>query len=151
MTMSQDKSFDYKSFVAANAGRQISTIDYLHTIYKAQNLPPDFVLWFAKLFWPEFKIVDGRIFVAELFDAEIYQRYLDERRSQGAAQFWLNLLEVTGVFDDLSVEQAMMVAEMLSKCWNAKLHEDFKVPTELARVIVEKETGELFVVIGKPD
>lgn len=148
--MSQEKGFDYESFAAANIGHQVSTIDYLQVMYKAQNLPPDFVLCFAKLFWPEFKVVDGRVFVAELFDAGVYRDHLSNGQSQAAAQFWLNLLEVTGVFDGLSNEQAIGVAELLTKCWNAKLHDEFDGPYELARVIEDKDTGEIFVVIGTP-
>ena len=133
---------------------QTSGIEYLLStickLYKAQNLPPDFILWFAKLFWPEFKVVDGRVFVAELFDAGVYREHLSNGQSQAATQFWLNLLEVTGVFDDLSNEQAIIVAESLSKCWNAKLHDEFDGPSELARVIEDKETGEIFVAIGTP-
>lgn len=146
--MSNGESFDFASFVSANPESNISGFDYLHTVYKSQGLAADFILWFAKLFWPEFKIADGLVFVAELFDSERYQALLNGGMRAAEAQFWMNLLEITGLFDDLSSNQAVEIATSLTDSWNAKLHQEVGIPITLARTIYDKETGEVFVTIG---
>lgn len=149
--MKKNKSFDFASFVSANAGCDVSGFDYLHAVYKAQSLPADFILWFAKLFCPEFKVVDGMVFVSELFEAGRYQELLNDGRSPEEAQFWMSLLEITGLFDDLSCDEAMVIAEALVKSWNLKLNLEFGVSSMLARAIRDDDTREVFVTIGAPD
>lgn len=149
--MSDNKTFDFASFVSANVGRIVSGFDYLHVVYKSQGLAADFILWFSKLFWPDFKTVDGVIFVSELFNAERYQELLNNGNSATQAQFWMNLLEITGLFDDLSTDQAMDIAEVLAESWNSKLEKEVKPSPTLARAIRDEETGEVFVTIGIPD
>ena len=149
--MSDNKPFDFASFVSANVGRIVSGFDYLHAVYKSQGLAADFILWFARLFWPDFKTVDGIIFVSELFSAERYQELLSNGHSTTQAQFWMNLLEITGLFDDLPTDQAMVIAESLAGSWNSKLQKELGISSTLARAIYDEETGEVFVTIGAPD
>ncbi len=146
--MSDNRPFDFASFVSANVGRVVSGCDYLRAVYKFHGLSGDFILWFAKLFWPDFKIIDGMVFIAELFDSEHYQSLLDDGRSSAEAQFWMNLLEITGLFDDLSADQAMSVAKAFTASWNSKLVSDFGVAAVLARAIYDDDTGEIFATVG---
>ncbi|GAB6262869.1 hypothetical protein [Photobacterium sp. R1] len=149
--MSYSKPFNFTMFASANAGRNVSGFDYLHAAYKSQELAADFILWFARLFCPDFKTVDGAVFISELFDTERYQELLSNGHSSTQAQFWLNLLEITGLFDDLSIDQAMEIAEFLADSWNSKLNKEFEGTSTLARAICDEETGEVFVTIGAPD
>lgn len=149
--MGDENSFDFKSFVSANTGRVVTGFDYLHTIYKAHRLSVDFIVYFAKLFWPDFKIVDGLTFISELFDSERYQSLLKEGRNAKEAQFWMNLLEITGLFDELSIDGATQIAEAVAASWNSKLDTEFSNVSVPARVIRDDQTGEVFVTIGKPD
>lgn len=149
--MSENKPVDFASFISANVGRGVSGFDYLHMVYKCQGLPPDFILWFAKLFWPDFKIVDGMAFISELFDVDRYKGLLNNGRSNAEAQFWMNLLEITGLFDDLSCDQAMVFGESLVKIWNLKLDLELGASSPRARAIRDDDTEEVFVTIGYPD
>lgn len=149
--MSDNEPFDFTSFASANVGRMVSGFDYLHAVYKSQGLAVDFILWFARLFWPDFKTVDGMIFVSELFSAERYQELLGNGHSPTQAQFWMNLLEITGLFDDLPADEALGIAESLANSWNSKLQKELGVSSTPARAIVDEETGEVFVTIGTPD
>jgi len=144
-------SFNFESFRDANLGRHVSGFDYVHTIYKAQTLSDDFVLWFARLMWPDFKKVDDNIYVVELFDAARYQQLLNNGRSKNQAQFWMNLLEITGLFDELSNESALAFAMKMAESWTAKIRTDFGPHEMGARVINDDETGEIFVVIGSDE
>ena len=149
--MCDKRTFDFTSFVSANFGHRVSGFDYLHTVYKSQEVATDFILWIARLFWPEFKTVDDMIFISELFDAERYQELLSDGYASTQAQFWMNLLEITGLFDDFSTEQAKVIAELLVDSWNSKLQKEFEISSKLARVLFDEETGEVFVTIGNPD
>lgn len=60
----------------------------------------------------------------------------------------MNLLEISGVFDELSPEQAMEVALIVSESWNSKLLKEFGAEHAVARRIYDEETGEVFVTIG---
>jgi len=149
--MSYNKPFDFEMFASANVGHNISGYDYLHSAYKSQELAADFILWFTRLFCPVFKIVDGNVFISEMFDTVRYQELMRDGHSSTQAQFWLNLLEITGLFDELSTEQAKELAESLADSWNSKLNKEFGVGSTLARTICDEETGEVFVTIGAPD
>lgn len=146
--MSNENSFDFESFQSANEGRNVSGFDYLHAIYKTQKLSSDFILWFAKLLLPEFKCVDNRIYVAELFDMIRYQELLKNGQSKNQAQFWMNLFEITGLFDDMSCNDAHIFAMKIAESWTAKIRTDFGPNEEGARVMFDNDTGEIFVVIG---
>ena len=120
----------------------------MHTIYKAHGLAVDFILYFAKLFWPDFKVLDGLVYLSELFEPERYRNLLGEGRNSTEVQYWMNLLEVTGLFDELSTGDAMFIAEALATNWNSKMAAEFGSVMTLARAIRDDETGEVFVTIG---
>jgi hypothetical protein len=141
----------YARFVQVNSPKPVSGIDYVRSIYKAFELPDDFVLWFARLFLPDFVVVEGRMFVAELFDRARFDELRRAGHSDVSAQFWINLLEITGLFDDMSCSEAIEFAERLTKSWNGKLESDYGESPDRARVIHDESKGEVFVVIGQPD
>ena len=149
--MSKKNSFDFVSFKAANADRIVTGFDYLHAVYKSQGLAPDFILWLAKLFWPDLKKVDGIVFISELFNADRYNELLGNGHSYTQAQFWMNLIEVTGLFDDLPTDQAIVIAESIANSWNSKLQNEFGISSAPAKAIYDNETEEVFVTIGNSD
>ncbi|WP_449116936.1 hypothetical protein [Pseudomonas viridiflava] len=105
----------------------------------------------AKLYWPEFIRVDGWIFVKENFDDAYYLSLLESDNSSAKNQFWTNLLEVTGLFESLSLPEATVVASALAGSWNAKLASEFGPSFAQARAIVDDESCEVFVTIGLAD
>ena len=123
--MQTNSPFDFASFREANKERNASGLDYLHAVYKLQDLPADFALLFSKLFKPDFKILGGMAFVAELFDDARYQELLGNGQRPDQAQYWLNLLEITGLFDNLTVDQAYTLAERIAESWNLVLSNQF--------------------------
>ena len=149
MATVERNSFD--EFVKVNAPKHDTGIDYIRSIYKALDVPADFVLWFARLFWPRTLVVDGKAFVVDLFDKERYESFRQSGHSLSSAQFWTNLLEVTGLFDDLPESKALEVAESLAASWNSKIESECPEAAGRARVIHDGTTGEVFVAIGNPD
>ncbi|MCJ8175713.1 hypothetical protein MRS45_06340 [Pseudomonas viridiflava] len=149
--MAELETFDFASFRVDNAHHLVSGFDYIHAIHHTQRLPADFALCMAKLYWPEFIRVDGWIFVKENFDEAYYLSLLESDNSPAKSQFWTNLLEVTGLFENLSMPQSTVVANSLAGSWNAKLASEFGPSFAQARAIVDDEGCEVFVTIGFSD
>lgn len=146
MVTNQESS--YEKFKTANSPKSLTGIDYVRFIYKAFDLPVDFILYFSRLWWPNFLVIDNRIFLSDLFDSERHASLLLSEQDAASAQFWMNLLEITGLFDDLEEVQALEVAENLVSCWNKKINSEHSEITDRARVILDNSTGEVFVSIG---
>ena len=149
--MKDRKVDDYLSFREANHPRLVSGIDYVHAIHTTENLPADFAVWVARMYWPEFTLVDGMVYVSELHFERYEQDFLNSTISPSNSQFWINLLEITGMFDNLSFDGAMEVASIMASTWNAKLTMEFGPSFALARAFSDDETNEVFVTIGFPD
>lgn len=145
--MEKKDSFDFASFVSANSDHYVSGFDYLQIVYKANSLHADFIYWFAKLFWPDFKTIDGKVFLQELFDQEYYKELTEEKGNNIDIQYWMNLIEITGLFDDLPVERAIEMSESIAKCWNSKLSMDGIVSCR-AIAIFDEETEEVYVTLN---
>lgn len=145
------KSYGFDEFLESNRGSSVSGYDFLHAVYISKDIPEDFLIWFARLMWPDFMEVDGKIYVSDLFDAERYQGLIKEGRTESQSQFWMNLLEITGLFNEISDVQAKYLAQRIADSWAAKMRRDFGGTCEGARMIADEETGEVFVVIGNPE
>ncbi|WP_174968248.1 hypothetical protein [Burkholderia lata] len=149
--MNNSKPFDFASFLSVNQHGSFSGLDYVHVVYKDRGLVYDFLFHFGKLFLPDFKVVDGAIFVSELFRDEEYKRLLSDGKASHEIQFWINLLEITGMFDDIDTDQAAELAKLIVDGWNAKLQREFGDVSVPARVLCDDELGEVFVTIGYQD
>jgi hypothetical protein len=149
--MIKNKSFDFSSFASANEGKNISEFDYLHAIYKTHDIDNDFFVCMANLFWPKFKLFNELIFIEELFVEAAYQQLLGEGNSAKSAQFWTNLLEITGLFDGISFAQAQDIANIIVATWNSKIIADFGAIGQSARMIVDDEAGEILLTIDCGD
>lgn len=144
-----DNGFSYADFTAANHDKTVSGYDYLCNVSQSQKLPPDYFYWMAKLYRPDFIVIDGIVFVKEIFDAGNYEELILAGESVKNIQFWLNLLEITGMFPMLSMTQAESVAQAVSATWNDKIKLEFGDGMGLSRVILDSATDEVFVVIGE--
>lgn len=140
--------FSYHDFIEANDNVKVSRFDYLRSIYKVAELPTDFLLCFARLFSPEYIIVGGKVIVMELFDPNNFEDLLNKGHSVSSAQFWTNLIEITGLFDELTTSNALELAEIIVNMWNIKLIKEFGTIVDEARVIHDSDSEEIFIVIG---
>ncbi|WP_249582892.1 hypothetical protein [Pseudomonas viridiflava] len=66
-------------------------------------------------------------------------------------QFWMNLLEVTALFENLSLPESTVVANASAGSWSAKLASEFGPSFAQARAIIDDEGCEVFVTIGFSD
>lgn len=145
--MSKTENFCFKSFVLSNKDKRVSQFDYVRIVYKINSLHADFIVGFARIVWPEFIEIDSKVFVKDLFDKERYDELNKDPESSSKSSFWMNLLEITGLFDELSYDQSMEMARIIGDSWNAKLDSEFKLLSVRSKVIAEQDTGEVFLTI----
>lgn len=147
--MQVNKSFSFIEFQRSNSGKNISGIDYVRAVYATTPLHFDFLIHYAQLLSPTIKIVDGRAFIGELFDADRHLELVKTIQDTDQAQYWMNLLEITGLFDDLTTEQAIALAQTISECWNRKLFTEHGSSYGEARYIFDTDSDEVFVTIAR--
>lgn len=149
MNMDEKRCFNYTEFLGFN--ENVNELDYLHAVWKCVPLPSDFLIKFAQFVWPEFMLVDGKIFLTSTYNDEVYRRALSNEAEVALAQFWTNLLEITGVFNDLELDKANYLAHIVADGWNRKIKAEFPALRDKARVISDAETEEVFVTIDSGD
>ncbi|MDH1684653.1 hypothetical protein N5E30_24215, partial [Pseudomonas chengduensis] len=98
---------------------------------------------------PAIEIVDDRAFIGELFDANRYLDLIKTTQDMDRTQYWMNLLEITGLFDNLTTEQAIALAQIISQCWNSNLLTKHGNSCGEARYICDVDSGEVFVTIAR--
>ncbi len=147
--MSVTDVFNFEEFCKANPARPVDGYDYVHAICKSVGLPGDFLIWYAKLVCPDIMKIDGMVFISDLYDEKKYKSLISEGETKEHAQVWMNLLEITGLFDYISDAQVLLLAEKIAEGWTAKIRQVFGENCEGARVIANENTGEVFVVVGQ--
>uniref|UniRef100_UPI0039C94785 hypothetical protein n=1 Tax=Leptospira interrogans TaxID=173 RepID=UPI0039C94785 len=73
-------NFTFADFLTANQNKKLGQFDYLHAIFTLSELPADLIKSFSQLFWPNYKLVDGFIFLEETFDQVRYEKYFAEKK-----------------------------------------------------------------------
>lgn len=141
--------FNLADYVAANPDKKLNVTDYLHAVFKMGALPIDVLLSFVKFFWPALDVVDGRIYLSESFDSVKYSEHLANGRGLDEVQLWLNLTEITGIFEDVDINDALEIASIIAKIWNEKIRSEIGSIKDSARVIFEEDEGEVFVTIDR--
>lgn len=147
--MHNDQLFSFTDFKKANNDPATSGIDYVQAVYATTPLHFDFLLHYAQLMSPVIEIVDDRAFIGELFDANRYLDLIKTTQDMDRTQYWMNLLEITGLFDNLTTEQAIALAQIISQCWNSNLLTKHGNSCGEARYICDTDSGEVFVTIAR--
>jgi len=62
-------------------------------------------------------------------------------------QFWMNLIELTSLHDEMTAEQALLIAQKIVDSWNAKIKCEGLNAHGRARVFEEVEYEEIFITI----
>jgi hypothetical protein len=150
--ISDDKGWDFERFRQANAGHEVSRLDYASNMLRGHLTHADGVLAVAAFFWPEFRLVDGLV----LIDALYTDGRLAELRAQGLeeheVEFWMNLFSVDGFFEGLpgdSVQHAEALAETIANSWNAKAATQFPEGEVRARILRDDDVGDIAVTLER--
>ncbi|KJH65006.1 MULTISPECIES: hypothetical protein [Acinetobacter] len=142
----KDRGLSFESFKNVNQPDFFSEVEYIYAIFKIKTLPLDLLLKTVNLVCPNFLIIEGHIFLSNEFDENKFKD-LREKYEIGKVQFWMNLIEITNFHEEITEEQALLLAGKIVDSWNAKIeYEDMKTSGK-ARVFKDPEYGEVFVTI----
>lgn len=141
--------FSLSDFLKANPKKNLGVSDYLHAVFKLGSLPIDVFLSFVRFFWPKYKIIDGRLYLSDSFESTKYSEYLADNKNMDEIQFWLNLTEVTSIFEGVEFDDAKEAAVILAQIWNEKIRSEMGDIKDSARVVFEESEGEVFVTIDR--
>lgn len=155
---------DYQTFVTANHNpnkpHHTSKLNYLNLVYLNYGLPPDFIMAFQKLCSPDFIVVDGLLYNADLLDRKQYAEFKQQGKSNDEIQYWMNLILVSDLFCNLSdtahqtpiidlpLESAMLFGKNLADSWNATIIQKFGELYAVARYFFDEEYNEAYVTLG---
>lgn len=142
--MENSKLFTLENFKNCNPDKDFNAFDYIHAIFKLAKLPNDLVCCLFKLLLPNFLLIDNEVFIEETYSEKYHQELLHEGKEAG---YWVNLLELTGIFEDIDTEMALDIAQQLEESWNHRLNEKGLLKHGQAKVIHDIETDEVFLTI----
>jgi len=145
----QDDTQGYAAFIKVNEGRSLSKFEYLYMVMRTNTISNDFYLFFSRLFHPNVVVKEGSYFIEENFDGDRYQEYIAQGQTSSEVAEWLNLVEITALFEDMSYEEAGALSMVVSDCWNATLVREFPESGFISKVIFEEEFGGIYVTLCK--
>ncbi|QNW90447.1 hypothetical protein IC799_12485 [Acinetobacter seifertii] len=142
----QDGDLSFESFKNINKPNFFGDIEYIYSIFKIKELPVDLLFKILNLVFPDFLINENHIFLASEFDQDKFDN-LRKVEETNKAQFWMNLIELTSLHDEMTAEQTLLIAKKIVDSWNAKIKYEGVNAHGRARVFEEIEYGEIFITI----
>ncbi|MCH2000295.1 hypothetical protein [Acinetobacter seifertii] len=142
----QDGDLNFESFKNINKPNFFGDTEYIYSIFKIKELPVDLLFKILNLVFPDFLINENHIFLASEFDQDKFDN-LQKVEETNKAQFWMNLIELTSLHDEMTAEQALLIAQKIVDSWNAKIKYEGLNAHGRARVFEEIEYGEIFITI----
>ncbi|WP_124602564.1 hypothetical protein [Burkholderia sp. Bp8963] len=142
------ENWAYDDFVRVNGGK-FSPLDFIHAVSTKISFPPDFLLCVGHLLAPRMIMFDGVIVAAEWFDEKRYGEYRGNGMTPQQAQAWVNAVELTEIFQGISLEKAKEFAYFIARLWDEAIKQNFPDEVTRASVVLEADLGEVFVTIGE--
>ncbi|MBJ9703539.1 hypothetical protein [Acinetobacter calcoaceticus] len=142
----KDRGLSFESFKNINKPNFFGDIEYIYSIFKIKELPIDLLFKILNLVSPDFLIIENHIFLVSEFDQDKFNN-LQKVEETNRTQFWMNLIELTSLHDEMTAEQALLIAKKIVDSWNAKIKYEGLNAHGRARVYEEIEYGEVFITI----
>ncbi|QNX04316.1 hypothetical protein [Acinetobacter seifertii] len=142
----KDSDLSFESFKNINKPNFFGDTEYIYSIFKIKELPVDLLFKIPNLIFPDFLIIENHIFLESEFDQDKFNN-LKKVEETNKVQFWMNLIELTSLHDEMTAEQALLIAQKIVDSWNAKIKYEGLNAHGRARVFEEIEYGEIFITI----
>jgi len=142
----KNSDLNFESFKNINKPNFFGDIEYIYSIFKIKELPIDLLFKILNLVSPDFLIIENHIFLASEFDQDKFND-LQKVEETNRTQFWMNFIELTSLHDEMTAEQALLIAKKIVDSWNAKIKYEGLNAHGRARVYEEIEYGEVFITI----
>jgi len=134
---------------AAN-GDGFDAADYVHYALNTAGLGEDFVLALTDLLNPTFVEGDGRLLVESVGAPARYATYCKQGMVPAEAEYWANLTLISELLTDLDAPQAKRLAQIFLWSWQNALTAQHPSATQVARILEDKQEGEVFVTVAEP-
>jgi|GEM_PF-6602450 len=139
--------FSKVDFINANKEKTLNTLDYLHALYKFENIHDDLFDGLIELMNPELEIKDNMLFIKSIFNAEKYANFVDEGLHNKDIQYWMNLIEITSIFEGINVKTAENLGKIIISILNNKITHQFSEISVKAILINEEDKNEIYITI----
>ncbi len=137
----------FKAFVEANPNSSFNYDDYVYYYFSEHRLPPDLFAAIASIMHPDFRDIDGALFLDFCFDKAEFKRLKAEGASLSQIQYWLNVFPISDFLADLEFKATVQIAKRIEAAWNAKLRNLPDAPPEIASVLEDENSGDVFVIL----
>jgi len=141
--------FSKSEFMKVNNGKKLNELDYLHAIYKFNDVHIDLVSSFSMLFNPKLELINGDLFIRDIFSIDKYDSFISEGKQIKEVQYWMNLIEITSIFENIELSKAQELAKSIEESWNNKISKLYPNSDINAFVINDQNTDEVFVTLSK--
>nr|WP_283126560.1 hypothetical protein [Providencia stuartii] len=143
------KNYTYKDYRNENSDKKINNFNYIHMAYNFNDIPDDLIFSMIEIISPTFKIVDNMLFIDDLFSQSKYDEHLSSGISKEKTQFWLNLVDISSVFDTLEYEDTITIAEKIAHCWNLKIKAENMQALGKARILRDDPETEVLITVDQ--
>ncbi|WP_369742319.1 hypothetical protein AB8S08_07100 [Pseudidiomarina sp. PP-1MA] len=137
--------FSIEEFKSVNTN--VNVFDYIHALFSNENVAPDLVLAIDSIFRPKFKEVHGVLFVEELYSSDKHESLEKANKSNGEISYWVNLIDLTSVFEGVDFQVVLSIAEKIKTSWNKELNRDYCGYNAQACLIKEEESREIYLTL----
>lgn len=137
--------FSIEEFKSVNTN--VNVFDYIHALFSNENIAPDLVLAIDSILRPKFKEVHGVLFVEELYSPEKHESLENANKSNCEISYWVNLIDLTSVFEGVDFQVVLSIAEKMKASWNTELNRNYCRYNVQASLIKEAETGEIYLTL----
>lgn len=139
--------FTYASFLGCNKPRTPTQLCYMDVLRQSRGVSDDFCKYFTRIFNPVFVIVEGNIYVEVCFNRHRLMEDIARGVAHADLPYWHNLLEVTGLCEDMEWKEVCELAYVISNCWNSKLNRLHPGSGFESTVFIDDELDEVFVAL----
>jgi len=141
--------FSIEEFKSVNTN--VNVFDYIHAVFSNENIAADLVLAIDSIFRPNFKVVNGVLFVEELYSPEKHEFLESANKSNSEISYWVNLIDLTSVFEGVDFKLVLSIAEKIKASWNTELSRSYFGCNVQAALIEEVELGEIYLTLELKD
>ena len=130
-----------------DVNKESNSIDYLHGCLKFGDVHQDFLYEFVKFICPEFLIYEGKVYFKETFSEAKYENLKSTGRTGAEVQYWLNLVELTSVFENYSFEFVSSIGREIENNWQRVLDTSFPDSGTKVKLLVNEKDFEVLVTL----
>jgi hypothetical protein len=91
-------------------GDSFSDADYIHYVLKEIPIGAGWLSALVRFLCPAFEQIEDKLLLTPTGGPAKYRQYRREGKSPSEAQYWANLTEVSGIFENLNAERAINFA-----------------------------------------